>query len=660
MQKRGLSFILALLMCLSTFSATALAADTKPLDISQVTVKDNLSYDYAGTHNSYIRVTNGNKYGLLDRNGNEVIPLIYDSLTFVADDLVAVGQNLEAGEKNTGTVKCGLMDMAGNWVVSPKYDRIDPFYEDMAAVYVNNTMGFIDKTGKEVIPLRYPAAVSNNVEVWPDDVFGRLGIIWAFRSGFSDGVACVRKGGVTSVIDKKGKVLFETGLLINGFSNGRAKAVQVPPDDGPQDNMIITTMSLKYGYMDKTGEMVIPAIYDDAYDFSEGYAVVGKQNSNGETLYGAIDRTGNVVVPLIYHGMTPFHEGMARVYEQDEEEPGHWYKYGFVNTKGELVVPMIYHEASNYSNGMAVVAVKDERFKDEEEHHHQCLFGCIDEQGNVVIPLEYCASFTFNDGVAYVCKGYPYALFDYRRHPKEKFGEFCERMREQGSPQECSLIDTKGKTLISFGDRGENDYTDWVNFSGNVAVYRKSNGKYAIIRNPLNEEQSKPTFTDVPAGVWYTDPVAWAVQNEITNGYGAKDKFAPGVDCTEAQILTFLYRAAGEPSAAKSPVSVAVSYQDAINWAYEKGMIDRNFKENTPCTRATAVKYIWQTFDKPKAEKASSFTDVDKGADYAEAVSWAVEKDITNGHGGNDTFAPDKVCDRGTIVTFLYRAYKEN
>lgn len=173
-------------------------------------------------------------------------------------------------------------------------------------------------------------------------------------------------------------------------------------------------------------------------------------------------------------------------------------------------------------------------------------------------------------------------------------------------------------------------------------------------------EPTTPTFTDVPAGEWYADPVAWAVQNEITNGYGAKDKFAPGVDCTEAQILTFLYRAAGEPSAAKSPVSVTDSYQDAINWAYEKGMIDRNFKENTPCTRATAVKYIWQAFDKPKAEKASSFTDVDKGADYAEAVSWAVEKDITNGHGGNDTFAPDKVCDRGTIVTFLYRAYKEN
>lgn len=649
MQKRAQSFILTLLMCLSVLPARALAADTKPLDISQVTVKDNLSYDFASAHNSYIRVTSGQKYGLLDRNGNEVIPVIYDSLTFVADDLVAVGQNLDnngkTGAKNT---KCGLMDMNGNWVVPLKYDRIDPYYEDMAAVYVNNSMGFIDKTGKEVIPLRYTAAVSSNVEVWPDDVSGSIGIAWTLRSGFSDGVACVRKEGVTSVIDKQGTVLFETDILIRGFSDGRAKVVQIPPDDGPQDNMIISNVSLKYGYMDKTGKMVIPAIYDDAYDFSEGYAVVGKQNSSGETLYGAIDRAGNVVVPLIYHGMTPFHEGMARVYEQDKAEPGHWYKYGFVNTKGELVVPMIYQEASNYSNGMAVVAVKDKRFK-EEEDHHQCLFGCIDKQGNVVIPLEYCAPFTFSDGVAYVCKGYPYSLFDPHRHPKEKFGEFCERFRELGMPQECSLIDTEGKTLISFGDRGSVNYTDWVNFSGDIAAYKKSDGKYAIIKNPLNEGQPKPTFTDVPAGVWYSDPVAWAVEQDITNGSG-NGKFSPTQNCTHTQILTFLYRAARSEGAA-----TADDMSKAISWAREKGMIDNSFDGNKPCTRTEAVNYIWQALDRPSAA-ASDFTDMEGYEKYAKAVDWANEKKITTGV-GNNMFAPGDICNRAYIVTFLYRAY---
>lgn len=204
-----------------------------------------------------------------------------------------------------------------------------------------------------------------------------------------------------------------------------------------------------------------------------------------------------------------------------------------------------------------------------------------------------------------------------------------------------------------------NDFFPGANYLVCCIGQTYDNAISIVFADENGEPLTVPAFSDVTPTAYYAAPVAWAVQNEITNGYGVKDKFAPGVDCTEAQILTFLYRAAGKPSVTKSPVSVASSYQDAINWAYEKGMIDEDFKENTPCTRATAVKYIWQAFDKPKAEKASSFIDVDKGADYAEAVSWAVEKGVTNGYGGNDTFAPDRVCNRGEIVTFLYRAYKK-
>ena len=156
-------------------------------------------------------------------------------------------------------------------------------------------------------------------------------------------------------------------------------------------------------------------------------------------------------------------------------------------------------------------------------------------------------------------------------------------------------------------------------------------------------------FTDVPVGKWVTDPVAWAVQNDITNGT-EKDKFSPGKDCTQAQILTFLYRAArGEGEA------TAEDMEKAINWAREKGMIDDTFDSNKPCTRATAVNYIWQAFDKPSAQ-ASSFTDVPTDAPYSYAVDWAVEKGVTNGT-SDTAFSPDKVCNRGEIATFLYRAY---
>ena len=156
-------------------------------------------------------------------------------------------------------------------------------------------------------------------------------------------------------------------------------------------------------------------------------------------------------------------------------------------------------------------------------------------------------------------------------------------------------------------------------------------------------------FTDVPVGKWVTDPVAWAVQNDITNGT-EKDKFSPGKDCTQAQILTFLYRAARSEGEA-----TAEDVEKAINWAREKGMIDDTFDSNKPCTRATAVNYIWQAFDKPNAQ-ASSFTDVPTDAPYGYAVDWAVEKGVTNGT-SDTAFSPDKVCSRGEIVTFLYRAY---
>ena len=140
------------------------------------------------------------------------------------------------------------------------------------------------------------------------------------------------------------------------------------------------------------------------------------------------------------------------------------------------------------------------------------------------------------------------------------------------------------------------------------------------------------------------------MQSDITNG-ATRTTFAPGQECTQAQILTFLYRAArGEGAASAEDMSLAVE------WAKEKGIIDGAFDGSKPCTRATAVSYIWQAFDRPSAAPAS-FTDVDANADCAGAVSWAVEQKITEGDGSSDTFAPDKVCTRGHIMTFLYRAY---
>jgi len=161
--------------------------------------------------------------------------------------------------------------------------------------------------------------------------------------------------------------------------------------------------------------------------------------------------------------------------------------------------------------------------------------------------------------------------------------------------------------------------------------------------------QSAPAFTDVPAGEYYAAPVAWAVEKGITNGT-SDATFSPGQNCTQAEILTFLYRAA------RGGVTAAAGDMDkAVSWAREEGMIGASFDGGKPCTRAVAVSYIWQALGKETA-KAGIFTDVPAEADYADAVFWAVERGVTKGT-SDTTFSPGQVCTRGQIVTFLHRAY---
>lgn len=162
-----------------------------------------------------------------------------------------------------------------------------------------------------------------------------------------------------------------------------------------------------------------------------------------------------------------------------------------------------------------------------------------------------------------------------------------------------------------------------------------------------------PQFTDVDEGTWYTEPVAWAVEKKITTGT-EPSKFSPEDDCTEGQILTFLYRAI---QSAEDPdfVPSAEDMMAALGWAMEEEMVNGSSGPKFACTRATAVYYIWRAFGSPEAE-AAEFSDVDADAAYAAAVSWAAEKGIVRGY-PDGSFGPGDVCSRAQIVTLLYRAY---
>ncbi len=159
-------------------------------------------------------------------------------------------------------------------------------------------------------------------------------------------------------------------------------------------------------------------------------------------------------------------------------------------------------------------------------------------------------------------------------------------------------------------------------------------------------------FTDVKTGDYFADPVLWAVEKKITAGTSATT-FAPNATCTQSQILTFLWRAKGEPKPTGT-VSGTQYYATAAQWAKEQGLTD-NFSAEADCTRAMVVTYLWKLAGSPKTG-TSDFTDIPANADYAQAVAWAVEQGITSGT-GNGRFSPNSTCTRGQIVTFLYRAF---
>ena len=202
----------------------------------------------------------------------------------------------------------------------------------------------------------------------------------------------------------------------------------------------------------------------------------------------------------------------------------------------------------------------------------------------------------------------------------------------------------------------------------------KGNGKYTFTM-PAGKVEVKATFMednsmlnffyDVPNNAYFYEAVKWAVKNGITTGVG-DNLFAPEQPCTRAQIVTFLWRAAGspEPKGAASGMTDVVSgsyYEKAVAWAIENsittGTTTSTFSPDATCTRAQAVTFLARAL-KAKAASAAEFSDVPTGSYFADAVAWAAANGVTEGIGGG-LFGSDNDCTRGQIVTFLYRAYNK-
>ena len=223
---------------------------------------------------------------------------------------------------------------------------------------------------------------------------------------------------------------------------------------------------------------------------------------------------------------------------------------------------------------------------------------------------------------------------------------------DSGYVLETLTVTDKNGNELTLKDKGDGKYT-----------FTMPAGKVEVKATFMEDNSVLNFFYDVPNGAYFCEAVKWAVDKGITNGL-SDTMFGPYESCTRAQIVTFLWRAAGspEPKAASSFTDVPANayYAKAVAWAVENGitngMTATMFAPDATCTRGQSVTFLYRAL-KGTASGSANFTDVKSDAFYADAINWAVANNVTNGT-SNTTFSPNADCTRAEIVTFLYRAYQ--
>jgi hypothetical protein len=268
--------------------------------------------------------------------------------------------------------KWGFVDKTGREVIPCKYDEAEDFSDGLARVQLNGKKGYVDRTGQEVIPCKYDRIMNFFEGLAEVQLNGKWGYI--DRTGqevtpckydetmiFSEGLAKVKLNGNYGYIDKTGQEVIPCKYdRIEEFSEGLAEV----------------RLNGKKGYVDKTGQEVIPCKYDDMGDFSEGLA---KVQLNGN--YGYIDKTGQEVIPCKYDRIMNFSEGLAKVQLNGN--------YGYIDKTGQEVIPCKYDYMGIFSEGLASVLLNGK-------------LGYIDKTGKEVIPCKYDRIMNFSKGLASV------------------------------------------------------------------------------------------------------------------------------------------------------------------------------------------------------------------------------------------------------------------
>ena len=353
----------------------------------------------------YIVLGKQSKYGVFDYNGKEIIPMEYDKICDIDNKTILLQKN----------GLCGLADSLGNIVIDIEYDTIFLHHEDsnISLALKNNLIGIINSSNQLVTNCEY------NCEFLLDGKIPRV-------DEPCEGYIKLEKYFADRNSPKKyGYINCENGVVSIPFEY----------DDlgNYSEGLIWAEKDKKYGYIDINNNVVIPFIYDRAYDFSDGLAAVEKYDHIMNTvmgpypyyktgfidkhgdfviypkyntqafnkplfkeglapigisqtnLYGLnlgyIDRKGDFIVKPIYEEAKPFENGFGIIKKND--------KYGCVNTKGELFLPIEY-ESIDFSNKIGIISKEGKT-------------GCIDYNGKIIIPLEYDFIKFLNDSLIFAC-----------------------------------------------------------------------------------------------------------------------------------------------------------------------------------------------------------------------------------------------------------------
>jgi hypothetical protein len=369
-------------------------------------------YDVIGLfYDSLARVELNDKLGYIDKTGKIIIPIIYDCIKVHCDNYFDFFNGLVCVKLND---KLGYIDKTGKIIIPIIYDDIGGFIDGLAWIVLNGKYGYIDITGKVVIPIIYDDCW--NDENYYEDENGKPETVYHChdtRYNFADGIVscsfnCYTEH-LTGLIDKTGNEIIPIGkyIHIGKFCDGLAPVIGLNGKIGYidktgkvvipviydfeslgyyfesaecffHDGFTRVLLNKKHGLIDKTGKIILPIIYDNIRFISNSDVLAGFElNKKG----GYIDKTGKIIIPAIYDEIGRFHDGLAWVLLNK--------KYGLIDKTGKIILPIIYDMVHHFQDDLALVVLNKK-------------YGLIDKNGKLVVPAIYDEINEFHDGLARV------------------------------------------------------------------------------------------------------------------------------------------------------------------------------------------------------------------------------------------------------------------